>query len=96
MSVRFIWDESKDKENQKKHGVSFKEAITIFRQLPLEIYFDPDHSTQKEDRYIAVGFSDRERVLLVVHCENIKGNEVRIISARKATRKEQRSVFGVK
>ena len=96
MLVKFIWDDIKDKENQKKHGVSFTEAVTIFRHLPLEIYYDPDHSSGEEDRYIAVGFNEQGRVLIVVHCENTKSNKIRIISARKATRREQRSVFGAK
>ena len=96
MNVSFFWDDSKDKENQKKHGVSFTEAVTIFRRLPLEIYYDPDHSSKEEDRFIAVGFSEQDRVLIVVHYENTKGNKIRIISARKATRREQRSVFGAK
>jgi hypothetical protein len=93
MNVRYVWDESKDKENQKKHGVSFEEAKTIFENLPLEIFFDPEHS-EKEDRYIAVGFSSRGRTLLVVHCENRRGTIIRIISARKLTQREQQTIFG--
>ncbi len=67
--------------------------MTIFAGLPLEVFHDPDHSMD-EDRYIAVGASEKSRVLLVVHCENETGSEVRIISARKATKREQRSAFG--
>ena len=93
MEVRFEWDDEKNKENQRKHGVSFEEAITIFVNLPLEVFFDPDHSID-EERYIAIGVSEKSRVLLVVHCENEKGSVVRIISARKATKREQRDAFG--
>ena len=95
MNVRFVWDEEKNRENQRKHRVSFEEAVTIFAGLPLEVFHDPDHSID-EERYIAVGVSEKSRVLLVVHCENETGSEVRIISARKATKREQhqRSAFG--
>jgi uncharacterized DUF497 family protein len=93
MKLRFVWDERKNKQNQAKHGVSFEEASTIFANFPLEIFFDPDHA-KDEHRYIAFGFSDRGRVLLVVHCENRTGTEIRIISARKATAREQAQVFG--
>ncbi len=91
--VRFVWDDDKNRENIKKHGISFEEAKTIFFNTPLEIFYDPDHS-QSEDRYIAVGMSEKGRMLLVVHCENPSGTEIRIISARKATKKEQQTVFG--
>lgn len=93
MKVSFVWDEAKNRSNKKKHGVSFEEAATIFRHFPLEVYHDPEHSND-EDRYIAIGFSEQAKVLLVVHVENDKGTEVRILSARKATKKEQKTAFG--
>lgn len=93
MTVRFAWDERKNRENIRKHGVSFEEAATVFGGFPLEIYHDPEHSLA-EARYIAVGFSERGRALLVVHCENKRGTEIRIISARKATANERRTAFG--
>ena len=93
MKLRFVWDEQKNKENVKKHKVSFEEAQTIFSHFPLEVFFDPDHSSN-ENRYLAFGFSDKGRVLLVVHLENSKGTEIRIISARKATKAESKKVFG--
>jgi len=95
MKIVFEWDENKNTENEKKHGVSFEEASTIFSHSLLGIFFDPDNSTS-EDRYIAIGFSIKNRILLVVHCENNKGTIIRIISARKATKKEQRKVYGDK
>ncbi len=93
MKLRFVWDADKDRQNQKKHLVSFSEASSIFHNLPFEVFHDPDHSDD-EERYIAAGFSDRSRVLLVVHCENQTGTEIRIISARKATKKERTTLFG--
>lgn len=93
MALSFTWDEVKNRENIKKHGVSFKEASTIFNNVPYEIFDDPDHS-ETEHRYIAVGFSDKARALIVVHCENAVGTEIRIISARKATKTERDQVFG--
>jgi uncharacterized protein len=93
MKLKFVWDDKKNEQNIKKHGVSFEEAQSIFFHKPLEIYYDPEHS-ESEDRYIAVGVSQKRRSLLVVHCENRKGTEIRIISARKTTKKEQTTLFG--
>lgn len=93
MKLRFSWDEEKDRQNQRKYRVSFEEAASIFHNLPFEVFHDPDHS-EVEQRYIATGFSDRTRLLLVVHCENRTGTEIRIISARKATRAERHTLFG--
>lgn len=93
MDLRFIWDEEKNRENIRKHKVSFEEAKTVFLNFPLEVFHDPDHSLE-EERYVAVGFSNRGRGLLVVHCENAKGTEIRIISARKAKKAEVRAIFG--
>lgn len=93
MRVRFTWDPLKNQANIKKHGVSFEEASSIFLNFPLEVFHDPDHSDQ-ESRYIAVGFSDRARMLLVVHCENHSGTLIRIISARKPANREAKQLFG--
>ncbi|HLB59591.1 MAG TPA: BrnT family toxin [Bdellovibrionota bacterium] len=95
MHLDFTWDERKNEENIKKHGISFEEAKTVFKNFPLEIFYDPEHSAS-EDRYLAVGFSDQGRVLVVVHIENSQGTQIRIISARQATSKEKRTVFGGK
>lgn len=93
--LSFVWDEQKNKENVKKHGVAFSEAITIFGIIPCEIYHDPDHS-DKEQRYLAIGFSNKARALIVSHTENKAGSEIRIISARKATKQERADAFGEK
>ena len=86
--LRIEWDENKRRENLKKHGVSFEEAETVFVDENALLIHDPDHSDD-EDRFIILGLSFRLRILLVCHC--YRGNEdtIRIISARKATRKEQ-------
>jgi len=93
MNVKFEWDSVKAQANQKKHKVTFEEAATVFRSFPLQIFHDPDNS-QDEDRFIAVGSSYRGRTLLVVHCENSTGTVIRIISARRATKKETNDIFG--
>ena len=87
MKISFTWDKNKDILNQKKHKISFEEASSIFSNLPFEVFYDPDHS-ENENRYIAIGISNKKRILLVIHCESSKENEVRIISARKATKRE--------
>ena len=85
----FEWDEAKNRSNQKKHHVSFEEAKTVFFDEGALIASDPDHS-EDEDRFLIIGFSLQLRVLLVCFCDRRQGSVIRIISARKATKKEQR------
>ena len=83
----FEWDTDKAKRNIETHGVSFDEASTTFKDtLSLTIH-DPLHS-DKEDRFILIGSSIKNRLLVVVHTE--RGNKIRIISARKTTKKERK------
>jgi uncharacterized DUF497 family protein len=84
--VVYEWDSQKADANARKHGVPFNEALTVFRD-PLALTFDdPDHSTD-ERHFITIGVSDRNRILFVAHVE--RGfDRIRIISARKATRRE--------
>jgi uncharacterized DUF497 family protein len=83
----FEWDPNKAKENLELHGVSFDEAGTAFRDtLSLAIY-DPLHS-EAEDRFVLLGNSHRDRLLVVVH--TVRGENIRLISARKATKKERK------
>ena len=83
----FEWDPNKAKENLKIHGVSFDEASTAFRDtLSLAIY-DPLHSDE-EDRFVLIGNSHKDRLLVVVHTE--RGDNIRVISARKASKKERK------
>jgi uncharacterized DUF497 family protein len=82
----FEWDPRKAARNARKHGVSFAEAATVFAD-PLSVTVeDPDHSS-REERYIIIGWSNRQRLLMVAHAE--RGNRVRIISARELTRLER-------
>lgn len=86
--LRFEWNPEKDRLNQRKHGVSFEEAKTVFFDEGALVASDPDHS-EEEDRFLIIGFSIQARLLLVCFCERERGNVVRMISARKATRREQ-------
>lgn len=85
--LRFEWDERKNKSNRSKHGIWFEEAEQVFDDPAALRYFDPEHSDD-EDRFILLGVSASNRVLVVVHCERHHGSTIRIISARKATKKE--------
>jgi uncharacterized DUF497 family protein len=87
--ITLAWDDRKNLENQRKHGISFEEAITIFADENARLKHDPDHS-QKEDRFILLGFSAKLRILVVAHVYEQDDKEVRIISARKATPKERK------
>ena len=84
--IKFEWDTTKAAANKKKHGVSFEEAQSVFYDEFAVQFFD-DNSVS-EDRFLMLGFSDEARLLIVCHCERNKGDIIRIISARKATKKE--------
>ena len=85
--LRFEWDERKNAENQRKHGISFEEARTVFSDDNALLISDPDHSDD-EERFVLLGLSSALRSLLVCHCYRRDGDVIRIISARKATRTE--------
>ena len=87
--LTFSWDDRKDRANQRKHGVSFEEAATAFADENARLKHDPDHS-QDENRFILLGFSAKLRLLIVAHAWRQDETEVRIISARKAIRKERK------
>jgi len=87
--LRFDWDEQKARENQRKHGVSFVEARSVFFDPQAVEFFDEEHE-QGEERFLLLGVSARLRILIVCHCLREQGNVIRIISARKATIDEQR------
>jgi len=87
MALSFEWDEGKAESNLKAHGVSFREATTVFAD-PLSITIsDPDHSSA-EMRFLDIGLSYLRRLLVVSYTE--RGDKIRIISARLATRNEQK------
>ncbi len=81
----YEWDWDKAAGNLKKHGVAFTEAATMFLDPLAVTYQEPDHS-EGEQRYITIGESTGERVIMVAHLD--RGDRIRIISARRATRKE--------
>lgn len=92
-SISFSWDDRKNRANQKKHGVSFEEAQTVFFDENAIEFFDPDHS-EDEDRFLMLGLSYRLRILVVSYRLLDDDSEIRIISARKATKKEQKVFAG--
>ena len=88
-SLRIEWDSRKAEANRKKHGVSFEDAQTVFSDERARLIDDPDHS-EDEERFVLLGLSSSLRLLVVVHCYRSDGNVIRIISARKANRDEER------
>ncbi|MBI4064229.1 MAG: BrnT family toxin [Elusimicrobia bacterium] len=92
MKLRFEWDEAKDRENIRKHNISFEEAQTVFFDENAVRFFDPDHS-EDEDRFIMLGMSFKLRVLVVCHCYRKNDVVIRIISARKANGREAKSYW---
>ena len=88
--LHFEWDPAKASANRRKHGVSFEEATTAFSDEHGLLLDDPDHSTATEDRFVLLGLSAATRLLVVVHCYRAAPDTIRLISARKATRPEQR------
>ena len=85
--IKFEWNQTKAASNQKKHGISFEEAMSVFYDEFAIQFFDEENS-EKENRFLMLGLSNEARVLIVCHCEREAGNTIRIISARKATKSE--------
>jgi len=84
--LTFEWNPQKAESNINKHGVSFEEASTVF-QDPLSLTIDDPLHSIDEERMVQIGISHKNRLLVVVHTEI--GDTIRIISARKATKKER-------
>ncbi len=82
----FEWDKSKARSNRAKHGIDFVEATTVFGDPLALTGFDPDHSID-EDRFVTVGATIDGNLMVVTYTD--RGDRIRIISARKATRKER-------
>ena len=87
MPIQFDWDPRKARGNLHKHGIDFDEASTVFADTLSITIPDPDHS-EDEERWVTMGLSNRQRVLVVVHTE--EEETIRIISARSADRLERR------
>ncbi|WP_165062643.1 MULTISPECIES: BrnT family toxin [unclassified Adlercreutzia] len=90
--ITFEWDDAKAESNQKKHGVSFTEASTVFYD-PYAIVVDDEPHSYDEERFIIVGVSAVAHVLTVCHCYRQTNEVIRIISARKATKNEENSYW---
>ncbi len=88
--IRFDWDPLKGETNLRKHGVTFEEASTVFHDPYGLIIEDPEHSWD-EERFVLLGLSWQSRLLIVCHCYRGEAGEIRIISARKATRHESKA-----
>lgn len=86
--MNFDWDESKAQANLAKHGIAFDEAKSVFTDPFYVDFYDPDHSDE-EERYIIIGQSQRQRVLVVSYTE--RQQQTRLISAREATRREKQA-----
>ena len=88
--LKFEWDSVKAESNIKKHGVSFDEASTVFYDELARLIPDPDSSTL-EERFIILGQSKNQRLLVVCHCYRDDAQIIRIISARRADKQERKS-----
>ncbi|TDA62985.1 BrnT family toxin [Sulfuricurvum sp. IAE1] len=88
-SLKFEWDSAKASSNLTKHGVSFEEAKTVFDDDFARLIPDPDHS-EHEERFILLGMSYTLKILTVVHCYRDTDGTIRIISARRSTKNEER------
>jgi uncharacterized DUF497 family protein len=85
--MKCTWDREKATANQRKHGIAFEEAQTVFEDGNALRIYDPDHS-EDEDRFLLLGLSSVLRMLVVCHCYREVDEQIRIISARKATKTE--------
>lgn len=92
--INFEWDKDKANSNANKHGVTFDGAKSVFFD-EFAVQFYDQESSQFEDRFLMLGFSEKARLLLVCHCERNEENIIRIISARKATKTEANYYQGI-
>lgn len=88
-NIEFAWDRRKARSNLAKHGISFEEAQTAFLDENARLIDDPDHS-EAEERFVLLGYSFQARCLIVSHCYREPGSVIRLISARRATPKEEK------
>jgi len=91
--IRFTWNEIKAQKNLSKHKISFSEAVSVFSDDNARLIYDPDHSLEEES-FLLLGLSYKLKILIVVHCMRDESNEIRIISARKASKTEQKQYRG--
>jgi uncharacterized protein len=91
--IKFEWDRAKALANLKKHGIAFEEAQSVFYDDYAIQFFDNEHS-DSEERFLLLGMSSNVKLLLVCHCERGSDEVLRIISARKATKRESAHYLG--
>lgn len=89
-TLLFEWDPNKNEINKKKHGISFDTATEVFYDELAIVFDDPEHSVE-EDRFLIIGMTRSEQICIVSHCYRDGENRIRIISARRATKAEQRT-----
>lgn len=87
--LKFEWDRNKAETNRKKHGISFEEAQTVFFDEYARLIPDPD-SSFGEERFIILGKSEQSSLLVVCHCYRGADDKIRLISARKAEKRERK------
>jgi len=87
-NINFAWDSRKARSNIAKHGVSFEEAQSTFFDESARLLDDPDHS-EEEERFLLLGYSIHARCLVVCHCYRESDSVIRLISARRATAREE-------
>jgi len=90
--LKFNWDPEKEKQNRKKHGISFIEASWVFYD-PNAVYMDDKEHSENEERFYIIGKSNNKRLLLVCHCYRDNESVIRIISARKVTTAKERNLY---
>ena len=89
-TINFEWDETKNEINKVKHKISFEEAKTVFYDDEALLIDDP---SEQEERFIIIGTSSKANLLVVCHCYRQSETVIRIISARKATKKESKQYY---
>jgi hypothetical protein len=94
-NIDFAWDRRKARSNLVKHGVSFEEAQSVFLDESARLIGDPDHSAG-EDRFLLLGYSFEARCLIVSHCYREAGSVIRLISARRATAREEKMYWSLR
>jgi len=87
MKISFQWDDKKSKSNQRKHGITFEDAATVFGDSLSLTVPDPAHTRPSEARFITIGQSRQGKIIVVIHCD--REEEIRIISAREAASGER-------
>lgn len=90
-NLKFEWDNNKASINKQKHGITFEEASTIFSDENAILFDEPEHS-EVEERFLMIGISEQTNMLIVSHCYRGENDIIRIISARKATKKRNKTV----